>query len=316
MERTLTKPTGWHDARRKGLGGSDIAAVIGLSKWAGPMDVWSQKHGLTPPLDETNAMRRGRIFESAIANWYAEETGFEVLDGNEMPIKGPKPFMLASPDGYVSAPGGPFGLEIKTARSVDGWGESGSAGVPVYYATQAVWYMACTNIDRWDFAVFFLMNDEFRRYTLIRNKDTENKLVKTCSEWWERHVVIGDPPPVDGTDASAKYLQDKFKEAGKEYRAPTRDEEDLIFDLGEVKDKMKDLKEKEATLKNKLKERIGDDAGLQGVFGTVSWKMNKGRSTIDTKLLKKNHPEIAEELTKTSEPSRVFRMNIQHKRGN
>ena len=124
----MSKPEGWFEARRAGLGGSDIAAVLGLSKWQSPMDVWAAKRGLSEEVVETNAMRRGRLLESAIANWYQEETGLEVLDGNEMPIVGPKPFMLASPDRYVSAGKTRFGLEIKTARSVDGWGDDLGSG--------------------------------------------------------------------------------------------------------------------------------------------------------------------------------------------
>lgn len=312
----MPKPEGWHEARKSGLGGSDIAAVLGLSKWASPMDVWYQKRGLVDPLEESNAMRRGRLLEPAIAEWYAEETGLQVEDGEEMPVVGPKPFMLASPDRYVSSQGRRFGLEIKTARSADGWGDSLSPGVPVYYATQAAWYMACTNIDRWDFAVLFLVNDEFRRYTLLRDKKTEKKLVKKCGDWWKKHVVGGEPPPIDGSTAADKFLQDKFNNPGEEYRSADVEEEELIFNLHDLQTEIKSMKEKEALLKNTIKQRIGDNAGLHGVFGTVSWKMNKGRSSLDSKGIRKTHPEIAKKFTKITDPTRTFRMNIQHKRGN
>tara|TARA_R110002012_G_scaffold12735_7_gene56290 strand:+ start:10917 stop:11855 length:939 start_codon:yes stop_codon:yes gene_type:complete len=312
----LSKPEGWFEARRAGLGGSDIAAVLGLSKWQSPMDVWATKRGLSQEIPETNAMRRGRILESAIATWYQEETGFEISDGDEMPIVGPKPFMLASPDRYVSSGESRFGLEIKTARSADGWGEDLGSGVPVYYATQAAWYMACTNIDRWDFAVLFLINDEFRRYTLVRDKKTEDKLVLKCKDWWEKHVITGDPPPIDGSSAADKFLQGKHGNPDEEYRMAIPEEEELIFELDDVQKEIKALKEKESLFKNQLKEKIGDNAGLRGTFGTVSWKKSKGRTSLDTKALRKEHPDLAKEFSKTSEPSRIFRMNIQHKRGN
>ena len=312
----MSKPEGWFEARRAGLGGSDIAAVLGLSKWQSPMDVWATKRGLSQEIPETNAMRRGRILESAIATWYQEETGFEISDGDEMPIVGPKPFMLASPDRYVSSGESRFGLEIKTARSADGWGEDLGSGVPVYYATQAAWYMACTNIDRWDFAVLFLINDEFRRYTLVRDKKTEDKLVLKCKDWWEKHVITGDPPPIDGSSAADKFLQGKHGTPDEEYRMAIPEEEELIFELDDVQKEIKALKEKESLFKNQLKEKIGDNAGLRGTFGTVSWKKSKGRTSLDTKALRKEHPDLAKEFSKTSEPSRIFRMNIQHKRGN
>jgi hypothetical protein len=38
--------TAWHAARKRGLGGSDIAAVLGVSPWQKPMDVWLSKTGM------------------------------------------------------------------------------------------------------------------------------------------------------------------------------------------------------------------------------------------------------------------------------
>ena len=77
----------WHKARRKGLGGSDIAAILGISKWRTPMDVWVEKMGLVEPSEESYAMMRGRILEDAIAQWYGEFTGFDLHPGEERPLR-------------------------------------------------------------------------------------------------------------------------------------------------------------------------------------------------------------------------------------
>ena len=161
-----------------------------------------------------------------------------------------------------------------------------------------------------------MVNDEFRRYTLIRDKKTEKKLVKKCSDWWDKHILLGEPPPIDGSSAADKYLQGKFSNLSDEYRSADIDEEALIFDLDDIQTEIKSLKEKEALIKNQIKERIGDSAGLSGFFGRVSWKFSKGRSSLDSKALKEKHPEIVKAFTKTSEPARILRMSIQHKRGN
>ena len=59
-------------------------------------------------------------------------------------------------------------MQVKTARTSDGWGVPGQGGgataIPVYYRTQCAWYMAVTGLSRWDVAVYFIANDEFRRY--------------------------------------------------------------------------------------------------------------------------------------------------------
>ena len=67
----------WLAKRRGFLGASDVAAVLGVSPWAGPLDVYLDKiHAVE--MQESRAMRRGHAMEPVIADWYAEETGREI----------------------------------------------------------------------------------------------------------------------------------------------------------------------------------------------------------------------------------------------
>ena len=64
----------WLEARRKGIGSSDIPAVLGLSRFAGPFDVYCDKvTGEDGP--SMSAMKLGSALEDGIANYYADETG-------------------------------------------------------------------------------------------------------------------------------------------------------------------------------------------------------------------------------------------------
>jgi putative phage-type endonuclease len=307
-----TDRTAWLEARKKGLGGSDIAAILGLSKWRSPMDVWADKRGLTDPIDENPAMVRGRILEPAIADWYAETTNSKVIEGPEMPVAGPHEWMLASPDRYVLSGGNRFGLEIKTARSARDWGDEGSDNIPVYYATQVAWYMACTDADRWDVATLFMINDEFRTYTLNRDKTVEDRLVEVCGDWWETHMIKGEPPTIDGSNAAAKYLLEKYPQPSDTIRRANHEEEALVMKLHEIKQQMKDLQEEKASLENMIKDAIGEDDGIDGNWGKITWRLQKGRQTLDTKRLREKLPEVAEEYTKVGEAIRILRASIQH----
>ena len=77
----------WLEARRKGLGGSDIAAIMGISKWSTPRDSYLEKQGVAVD-EDNNAKERGRILETAIAQWYAEKNGFEIEAGTPIPVQG------------------------------------------------------------------------------------------------------------------------------------------------------------------------------------------------------------------------------------
>ena len=69
------KRTEWLKWRQKGLGGSDIAGILGLSPWTTPFGVYFDK--VTPVEDQVDdddkAKRRGRLLERAVGDWMAGE---------------------------------------------------------------------------------------------------------------------------------------------------------------------------------------------------------------------------------------------------
>jgi len=65
----------WHAARAQGIGGSDIAAICELSKFATPLDVWKVKTGRAEPQPESPAMEWGHRLESAVLGKFADNHG-------------------------------------------------------------------------------------------------------------------------------------------------------------------------------------------------------------------------------------------------
>jgi len=212
----------WLAARRKGIGGSDVAALLGLSPWAGPFEVWLDKTGQAP-LDsgETTAQRRGRLMEEPVARMYAEITGYTVAPPSETiggaHREGSAQWMLGSPDRivYPAEVGLPFGLECKTSRYPDdAWGPDRSEVtgkdaqhvMPVTYALQCLWYMEVTGLARWDLAVLFMATDDLRIYTIHRDPNFGAALVAKCGEWWQHHVAEGNAPSLDGSHGAAAWI--------------------------------------------------------------------------------------------------------------
>ena len=68
----------WLTQRRKTIGGSDAAAIVGLSKWASPFSVWADKTGRVPAKEDNEAMRQGRDLEDYVAHRWMEQTGAKV----------------------------------------------------------------------------------------------------------------------------------------------------------------------------------------------------------------------------------------------
>ena len=121
----------WLEERRKGIGGSDIAAIMGLSPFRTPFQVYQEKRREVVPWQGNETTDWGKRMEPAIRQWYSDQTGRAVRVPDRIITHSRYPFMLASIDGFTDDP--LRGLEIKTARSAKGWGEPGSNEIPDYY---------------------------------------------------------------------------------------------------------------------------------------------------------------------------------------
>lgn len=136
--------TQWLEERRQGIGGSDVAAILGLSPWKTPFQLYQEKRGESGDFSGNDRTDWGSRLEPTIRQWYADTTGRVVMVPNGI-IKSPQhPYMQASLDGLTEC--GRI-VEIKTARSGQDWGEPGTDAIPEYYLTQVHHYMAVTGLE-------------------------------------------------------------------------------------------------------------------------------------------------------------------------
>lgn len=166
----------WQAARATRLGGSSMAAVLGLSPWESPYSLWCQMAGLLQAPQETKAQSRGHYLEPAIAAWFADQhPEFVVADAGTY-VHRDRPQHLANPDRLIRQnpipdAAGRFDaecsalLEIKTDADGSGWGEPGTDQIPVYYRTQVQWYLDVLGLDRAYIAVL-TGRLEFREYVV------------------------------------------------------------------------------------------------------------------------------------------------------
>lgn len=199
----------WLQLRRAGLGGSDMGAILGLSKFKTPVDVWLEKTGRSEGQQETLQMRFGSYAEEFVAREYSAKTGNAVQRFTPM-LRHPVAPILGNVDRLVIPAGSKVashkqeirtdrGLECKTASAfsasdVEEWGEEGTDQVPPSYLVQCATYMALTPCQYWDLAVLF-GNQEVRVYNLRRDRDLEGEIIARADEWWNRYVVSDVAPP-------------------------------------------------------------------------------------------------------------------------
>lgn len=266
------------DARKKTLGASEIAAVAGLNPYRSPLDVYLEKRGVVQPFQGNEFTEWGLRLEAVIASVYAERMS-AVLEPSETVISRVDEWMSATPDRIAKAFGEAAsiaavrGLECKnkSARQAMKFGESGSDQVPHDIAAQCHWSMMVTGLRVWDVAVLFGGN-EFRWFRLEYSQDIAEAFYERGHDFWFNNVVKGVEPEVDGSERWAQHIKSKFAKHSDVIRDATQEEYRWLKDLQKTRDMVKRFEADEATLVNKLKNSIGECAGIQCTAGRITWK--------------------------------------------
>lgn len=287
----------WLTARKSGIGGSDVAAILGLSPWKSPLDVWLDKTGKAAPTPENDAMYWGTKLEALVADKYCEVSGNEVRRVNSILRSTKYPCLIGNIDravcpekGKVPVVKGEFRtpkiLECKTARSkTDDWGTDGTDQIPEYYLTQCLHYLGLTGCESCDVACLFMDSRKFGIYTVKADKTLIDKISETLADWWEAHVVKNvAPKPRTMSDVQKLFRRSASVEitATEEIEAAAREYALLKKQATELTEKMDLAKEKIATF-------MGEADTLIDLLGKplITWKSSKDRTKVNWELVAK-----------------------------
>lgn len=150
----------WLEYRKKGIGGSDVAAIMGISPFATIRDLFYNKTGVQPVIQEEEesnwvAKEVGHRLEDLVAEIFSKKTGLEVFPVRVMFRHPLYPFMLADVDFFVRMPDGTFAiLECKTCNynAKDKWADE---GIPAHYVLQVRHYLSVMNMQKAFIACLF-----------------------------------------------------------------------------------------------------------------------------------------------------------------
>ena len=287
----------WLRYRKCGIGGSDVAAILGISKWNSAISLWLDKTNQTnEPVEENEAMQWGTIMEPIIRNHFAEVTGKTVVEVKAMLQHPEHPFMLADIDGLTEDDeGNPAILEIKTASEYkrSEWEND----IPSYYQTQVQHYLCVTGVQKAYVAVL-IGGNSFKVYEVDADAEIQSMLIAVEKDFWNK-VQNMIRPEMDGSDA-AKNLLDSLYHGGISEEIVMPDEAieyvDAYIEACAEEDNAK-AKKQEAS--NHIKEIMGDYDKAICLGHSISWKPVSSER-LDSKALKEAEPEIYERYVKKS----------------
>ncbi len=282
--------------RSKFIGGTDAAAILGLSKWRTPFQVWLEKTGQAEPQVENSSMEWGKRLEDAVARKWADEHNVAILEPGVFLRHKKHKFLGGSPDRLAVCPRG--GLEVKTARYGAPWGDMPDE-IPADYWLQCQWYTGLhRDLDCWNLAVL-IGGVEYKDYVIPFDRETYELAVEVCAKFWVDHVQTRVPPPIDGSEAAGGWLRKKFPAAGNALGIATQTQGELIAARIKLKEQIKEQEKLLAIMDNQLKEAIGERKGLVCDDGKVTWVRANGGTQTDWKA-------VAEELSPSEELIKKF----------
>jgi len=197
----------WHAARAGRIGGSDVAAILGLSPWESRFGIWHRKAGLlTDEIEDTPVMEWGRRLEPVILAKFAEDHLDLTVGPSATYQHADRPWQIANPDAVAFTPADEVELvEAKTARFDDGWGEPGSDEVPIHYRVQALWYLDVLDADVCHLPVLIAGSD-YREY-LIRYDAAEAAEIRGKVAEFLESIETGHRPDIDEHTATYSAIK-------------------------------------------------------------------------------------------------------------
>ena len=292
----------WLDFRRAYIGGSDAAAVLGLNKYKSALAVWSEKKGLLTAQSESEATRQGRDLEAYVAARFEEETGKKVRNDAGIYIDEKRPWMGADIDRILV--GESAILECKTTQNRAGYNFDRGELPPTWYV-QVMHYMAVTGKERAYVAVLEF-GKGFHIIPVERNEDEIAALRQAEERFWKDYVEAHVPPDPDGSESAGEAVRGINAEISEEAETvmlyDLEDDFDALDELTQQKDELTKAIEQ---IKQKICMEMGDAVEGTTMHWRATWKPSV-RTTVDTKRLRKERPEIFAAYSTTS-TTRTFK---------
>ena len=293
----------WLAVRNKGIGGSDIGAICGVSPFSSARQIYLKKTGqydeaTQQSSDSSERMLFGHLLEPIVANEFARRTGKILVEAGATFAHKDYSWMRANVDRLIVDENGvPYGiLECKTTSEYnnDAW-ESGD--ILMSYIYQLNWYMHILDIKYGAFACL-VGGNKFYHYEVFRNDDLINDvLVPKATEFWYDNVLALKEPELQAGDTD--FANDTYSEVEKnsEITLTGDTENELARVVFECKAKIKELEATMEEAQNRLKDRMQDHEFGYCRDYTVRWAPRK-QTRVDQDRLKKEFPDVYEKCKK------------------
>jgi putative phage-type endonuclease len=292
------------EIRRTGIGASEVAQIVDVHPYQGPMHVWLRKPTPTrgplipddDPEDALSATSVGSILEEGMRQLFSKKTGIALARPGPITLRHERfPAVLASPDDLAANENSGLEIKIVGANNAHTWRE----GLPDHHELQARQNMAVTNRERW-FVIALLGGIDVRLHCVERDLAVEDMLLDAADTFWNVHVLGDEPPDPRDEDERREYLARRYSAGSSKEVIEAFGDADLLSCMRNIRDAKQAIAEAEAVIaraENTMLERLGGGYGLQTEEGKFIWFSQRANP---------NWKAIAEELAGGVVPSALI----------
>lgn len=300
----------WLRARRDGIGGSEVGALIGVNEHETPFSVWSKKQsGETKDLSDVPAVEWGHRMEEVVAQKTAEQAGVVSRFGGGLWARTDRPYLRVTPDRLATRPRSwkAIGvIESKTAGSDEHWrsgtitpGGQGTGSAPLSYQAQVQWQLGILGLKVGWLGCFVMgMERNFHTVEIHYDRGWFSEMAHAAEQFWVDHVQ-GDEIPMH--DLRHPITEGLLKDLNPEVVRPSVDlpegSEGWLTAYHQAKVRLAEAERDMDEATNFFRLWTGDaGAGYLGTRKVVSYP-TCSTSRVDVAKLREEYPEVAEAVT-------------------
>ena len=292
----------WLEHRRCGIGGSDAAAIVGMNPFKSMVSVYVDKLKLEE--DEAKSsfrMEMGSKLEDFVAREFSLRTGKKTRNVNGILRNDKYPFAIANIDKRVCKEKAVLECVVTNSYCKKEW----ERAVPIQYQIQCLHYMAVTGATH-AYVAALVGNEELFIHRLERDEDMIEYVMAEEEKFWKECIIGGNVPLPDGSEEYSRFLKSRYKDSREDSLILFMQEEKLSR-YDEVCSCIKKLDVEKKLLEQGFQKEMGEYEIAFVGDRKISWK-KQSRSSVDTKKLREDYPEIVEGYVKTTN-TRVFKVS-------
>lgn len=304
----------WLEARKQGVGASEIGTILGVNPYDTPYQLWLRKTGRAPMVEENFLMKAGHYLESAIAQFCADETGVEIIKqsaGDFIVVDQSRQFLRVSPDRYAWLPNSRHTKENKVIIECKSTQKQiFEDDIPLSWFTQVMYQLGVCEMNQ-AYLAWLTQGREFGYKHIVFDADFYNDVIVPAVEkfWVDNILADKEPDLINIEDVKLKF---PIHKTGKALEAS-----DELLDryntLVDVNRQIKQLSEVKAEAENALRFAMQDAESIivpttqDTPFKTlVTWKAAKDSTRFDEKAFASENPELYARYMRNVQGSRRF----------